>query len=184
MTDEFFEHLIGALERAGIPYMVTGSFASSAHGRPRATDDLDIVIAPTAEQLRQFVQEFPTDRFYADEDDAIDALKHRSQFSIIDFNTSWKADLIVQKDREFSRVELGRRRRYTIAGVSVDVATAEDVLLAKLEFAKIGESARQIEDAAGIIRRQGVDLDRAYVERWVRDLGLDEQWRKARSLAG
>ena len=184
MIDEFFDRLIAALERADVPYMVTGSFASSTHGRPRATDDLDIVIAPTADQLRRFIHEFPSDRFYADEQDALEALEQRSQFNIIDFATSWKADLIIRKDREFSRVELGRRRLYTIAGMVVHVATAEDVLIAKLEFARIGQSERQIEDAAGIVRRQGADLDTHYVERWVRELELDEQWRRAREMAG
>lgn len=37
---------ITRLERAGVPYMITGSVASSYHGEPRATRDLDIVIDP------------------------------------------------------------------------------------------------------------------------------------------
>ena len=56
------------------------------------------------------------------------------------------------------------------------VASAEDVLLAKLEWAKLGASARQIEDAAGIVRLQGAELDVGYVERWVKVLGVEEQW--------
>lgn len=58
----------------------------------------------------------------------------------------------------------------------VYVATPEDILVAKLEWAKIGQSERQIEDSAGIISTQGSHLDRAYVEHWVRELGLQEQW--------
>lgn len=33
-VDDFFGRLIAALEHAGVPYMVTGSYASSAHGTP------------------------------------------------------------------------------------------------------------------------------------------------------
>lgn len=148
--------------------MVTGSYASSTHGIPRATNDIDIVIAPTPEQLEELLREFPADSDYADEEDAADALRRRSQFNIIDFATSWKADLIVRKDREFSGVEFDRRRRHLVAGATVYLTSAEDILIAKLEWSKPGESARQIEDAAGILHRQGEALNRAYVERWAR----------------
>ena len=185
MTAEtFFAHVIAALERVQIPYMVTGSFASSAHGQVRGTQDIDIVIAPTPEQLRAFVAEFPNDRYYAEEFDALDALQHDSQFSIIDFGSSWKADLIMRRRRDFSRVEFDRRRPHVIDGIVVYIASPEDILIAKLEWAQMGESERQIEDAAGVIATQGSSLDRSYVERWVRELGLEHQWHKALERAG
>jgi hypothetical protein len=183
-VDDFFERLIAALERSGVPYMVTGSYASSAHGVPRATNDIDIVIAPTPDQLRGLIRELPDDRYYADELDALDALKHESQFNVIDFATTWKADLIIRKNRAFSAEEFARRRTHTIAGVTVRLATAEDILLAKLEWYKQGESARQLEDVVGIIRRQGTSLDREYVEYWVPQLGVEEQWHEALAAAG
>ena len=55
---DVFEKLRTALETAGIPYFVTGSFASSAHGIPRATNDIDIVISPTREQLNALLAQF------------------------------------------------------------------------------------------------------------------------------
>jgi hypothetical protein len=50
-----FEKLKAALEAVDIPYFVTGSFASSAHGVPRSTNDIDIVIAPSRGQLVKLV---------------------------------------------------------------------------------------------------------------------------------
>lgn len=47
--------VIDLLNRTGIPYMVTGSVAASAHGRPRSTHDADIVIDPTRPQLDQLL---------------------------------------------------------------------------------------------------------------------------------
>ena len=55
----------------------------------------------------------------------------------------------------------------------------ETVLVAKLEWAKMGESNQQIEDSAGIISTQGSHLDRSYVDLWVRELGLEQQWERA-----
>ncbi|MEX1185909.1 MAG: hypothetical protein WEA80_04910 [Gemmatimonadaceae bacterium] len=177
---DFLRRLVTAFDQIRIPYMVTGSFASSAHGRVRATEDIDVVIAPTPQQLLDLLDEFPADRFYADRDAALAALRQQSQFNIIDVETAWKADLIIRKEREFSRTEFQRRHAYLIDGLRVYLATAEDVLIAKLEWARAGGSERQIEDAAGIIESQGGGLDTAYVERWVRELRLDDEWRKAR----
>jgi hypothetical protein len=58
-TEDIFRRIIGALDATGIPYMLTGSCASSYHGIPRATQDIDLVIAPTAGQLRHLVKLFP-----------------------------------------------------------------------------------------------------------------------------
>ncbi|MDQ3138412.1 MAG: hypothetical protein M3Q93_12615 [Gemmatimonadota bacterium] len=52
--------------------------------------------------------------------------------------------------------------------------------MAKLEWAKPGESARQVEDAAGILRARSAELDASYLERWVRELGIEREWAAAR----
>lgn len=102
---------------------------------------------------------------------------------VIDLVTGWKIDFIIRKPRAYSREEFERRRVVALDGVVLDVVSAEDVLIAKLEWAKRGSSDRQIEDAAGILRVQGDRLDLAYVRRWVQALDLDQQWRDAQSRA-
>lgn len=159
--------------------MVTGSFASSAHGAPRATNDIDIVIAPTQEQLLALLEQFPESGYYSSREQALDALRHRSQFNVIDYGGMWKVDFIIRKDRAFSEHEFSRRTMVEIAGVTLYAATPEDVLVSKLEWAKLAESERQIDDAAGIIRVQGDNLDIGYIQQWLVDLGLDDQWRAA-----
>jgi hypothetical protein len=171
------------LDASGTPYMLTGSYASSLHGQPRATQDIDIVVSPTRSQLVELLRHLPDTEYYVSEDAAVDALARRGQFNVIDFATGWKIDFIVMKARAFSREEFSRRRTLELEEVRLSVASPEDVLIAKLEWAKLGESARQIEDAAGIIRVQGDGLDRAYVEKWVADLELEAQWRDALAKA-
>jgi len=68
-ADDFLARVITALECAGVPYMLTGSYASAAYGTPRSTNDVDIVIAPSPDELRRLLREFPDDRYYADEED-------------------------------------------------------------------------------------------------------------------
>lgn len=71
--------------------MVAGSFASTYHGVPRTTNDIDIVIAPTEETLRRFLHGLPEQDYYVDHDAALDALRRRTQFNVIDMETGWKA---------------------------------------------------------------------------------------------
>ena len=180
---ELFVRLVAALNAAGIPYMVVGSFASSAHGIPRATKDIDIVIAPVRDQLERLIEQFPSTRYHADLEEALFAFDHQSLFNVTDYETGWRVDFIIRKSGDFHATEFGRRREIEVAGTPVFVASPEDVLIAKLEWAKQGASDRQIEDAANIISTQGDDLDITYVERWVEGLGLQAQWRAAREMA-
>ena len=67
-----------------------------------------------------------------------------------------------------------------VAGTAVYVAAPEDVLLAKLQWAKQGKYDGQLQDAAGIVNAQGSKLDLSYIERWVHELHLDEEWQAVR----
>jgi hypothetical protein len=163
--------------------MVTGSLASSLYGVPRSTNDLDVVIAPSRAQLFSLVQLFKRVGLYVRWKDAEIALKQHDQFNVVELATASKVDLIVRKRREFSLVEFERRETAELGGLTFSIASAEDVVLSKLEWAKTGESERQLRDAAGILRIQGDKLDVAYIEKWIESLSLEKQWLEARQLA-
>jgi hypothetical protein len=182
-TANVFGRVIGALEQAGIPYMLTGSFASSFHGLPRATQDIDIVISPTADQIRSLIDLLPPAEYYADRDAALDAQRERGQFNVIDFATGWKVDLIIRKSRPFSQHEFDRREVVEFQGMNMAIASAEDVLIAKLEWAKLSASSRQIQDAAGILQVREGELDLDYIRKWVERLDVEDQWRAACAAA-
>ena len=182
-VSRLFEKLRTALDAAGVPYLITGSFVSSTHGIPRSTNDIDIIIAPTPDQLSALMDQLSDPEYYSDRDDALDALERRSQFNVIDNATLWKVDFVVSNDSPFDRARFERRRVTEIAGVHVYAATPEDIVIAKLMWSKLGESERQINDAAGVVRMQGEALDVSYIESWVNSLGLGEQWRAARERA-
>jgi hypothetical protein len=176
--------VLQALESAGVPYMLTGSFASSFHGAPRTTQDVDIVIAPTLGSLQKLISAFPEEQYYVSREAALQAYGSESLFNVIDLDSGWKIDFIVRKSRPFSIEEFGRRREADLMGTTLYIASAEDVLLSKLEWAKMAGSERQIRDVAGILRTQGTDIDTQYVERWVDALQLRGEWDRARAEAG
>jgi hypothetical protein len=181
---ELLKRVADLLDAAGVPYMLTGSFASAIFGALRTTQDIDIVIDPKLGSLERFLSSLPQDSYYVSREAAREAYGGEGMFNLVDFATGWKVDLIIRKRRPFSEEEFARRRLADVLGARLFVASPEDVVVAKLEWAKLGESERQLRDVAGILRGQGDHLDLSYVEHWVALMHLGPQWTTAKALAG
>jgi len=181
---EVFHRITAALDQAAIPYMLTGSFASAYYGIPRSSQDIDLIIEATPARLQTFIQLLPSGEYHADLEAALDAQKRQSLFNVIDLSAGWKVDLIFRKSRPFSEEEFGRRKQVVLQGFVIFAASAEDVVVAKLEWAKLAQSQRHIEDVAGILRMRWNSLDHAYLEKWIVELGLQAEWKEARHAAG
>jgi hypothetical protein len=171
--------VIARLERAAVPFMVTGSLASSYHGEPRASLDLDVVIDPHADSLERLVDELDAGGFYVDRAAAREAFRRRTSFNAIGRDAA-KVDFIVRKDRPFSVQEFRRRLPAELLGTSGFIATAEDMVIAKLEWATASGSDRQLRDVAGILAAAGEAFDFEYVDRWAATLGLSDSMRHVR----
>jgi hypothetical protein len=172
--EEFLAEIARLLAAAGIPFMVAGSHASSFYGHPRATQDVDMVIDPSAGQLEQLLTSLGRE-FYVSPDAARDALQRRSMFNIIDLKEGWKADLIVRRDRPFSLEEFNRRQVRAVHGVPLPVASPEDIILTKLEWDRITPSERQLKDALGVAQAQRENLDETYLRQWATQLGVADR---------
>jgi len=181
---EVLLEITAALQQARVPYMVVGSFASNLYGTGRATQDIDLVISATPEQTRMLLSLLPTAKYYFDLNTALEACRRKDMFNILDMERGWKIDLIFEKPSQYHQGAFQRRSAAEIEHVAVYAATAEDTIIAKLEWAKMGESSRQIEDVAGILKISGTSLDFSYIDKWVKDLQLTEQWERARKLGG
>lgn len=168
---EFLQWLVAALDHTGIAYMICGSCASTFHGEHRATNDVDAVVDPTLSQLNAFLESLGED-VYVNPTTAREALHQHSMFNLIDVGSGFKADLIIRKDRPFSIEEFRRRERVDMLGITLYVSSAEDAILSKLEWAKAGESERQLRDAVGVAVVQWEKLDRQYLQRWSRELNV------------
>jgi hypothetical protein len=165
------------LDRAAIPYMITGSIAASHFGRPRMTRDIDIVVAVTEHETDALLAALG-DEFLCHVDGARAAVARRGMFNAIHSEAVIKVDFIVRKADPFRRQEFERRRRVTIAGHEVWMVAPEDLILSKLVWAHESESAVQWADVRSVIRIQGEALDWAYLQRWAEQLGVAERLRE------
>lgn len=163
--------VLSKLDKFDIPYMITGSFASNVHSVPRATYDADVIIEVAPKSLEKLLQSL-SGEFYVSPEAAKEALKTQRMFNIIHLETGFKVDLIVRKNRPFSLEEFSRREKVDYLGQERWFATAEDMILAKLEMCRLGDSEKQFTDALNVAKVQGSDLDRAYLEKWAKELGV------------
>jgi hypothetical protein len=179
------------LDRVGIPYVIGGSFASSLHGEPRSTNDVDVVVDLRDDQIAALIVGLRGE-YYVDEDAVVEAVGSGGSFNIIHMSTAVKIDVFVAGEDAFDRERLARRQLLRIPAAAgkdatVFVDTAEDTILRKLEWFRRGRevSERQWRDALGILRTQAARLDDTYLHSWAGRLGVSDLLDRAmREAAG
>jgi predicted nucleotidyltransferase len=179
MNSAVFQKIVAALNQAGISYMLTGSFASNIYGEGRATQDIDLVVSATPDQLSTLHRLLPASDYYFDLKSAIEAARQKSMFNVLDMASGWKIDFIFVKPGPYHQEAFSRRTSAVVDGVPLIAVTVEDLMIAKLDWARMGESSRQIRDVAGVLKIQQGSIDRPYIEKWVKELGLAAQWDEA-----
>jgi hypothetical protein len=168
----------GVFERLGIPYLIGGSHASSARSLAyRDTQDVDLLAAVAARQADAIAAQLGRD-WYADAEQIRDAVLRGRSFNLIHIPTAEKFDVFPAKG-EFERTQLERAtiEALQFAGETVitKVATAEDILLAKLRWYREGgeTSERQWRDIGGIVAANDA-LDGEYLAKWAGELGVSD----------
>lgn len=169
-----------ALDALAVPWFLTGSIASSLHGIPRSTNDIDIVVMLPPHLAGEFVRLLGDD-YYADEMMIRTAFLRRQACNVIWLETMMKIDLMPPRF-DFDGDAMVRRQRSSLSDgsgtdLAVSVATPEDAILAKLVWHREGGavSERQLSDIRGILGAQAGRLDRAYLDGWAKRLGLESQ---------
>lgn len=174
---ELLQQVVRIFEQLGLRYFVTGSMATIYFGEPRFTNDIDIVVDLPPDRIAELCRSFPESDFYLSEETVRRAVRQRSQFNIIHPASGLKVDVMIPDDSPFNRSRFSRIRRMKPApDYEARFASAEDVILKKLEYYREGGSEKHLRDIAGIFRISGGELDRSYVSEWADRLGLADLW--------
>jgi hypothetical protein len=166
------------LEQLSIPYLVGGSLASSLHGIPRATQDVDMVADIKLHHIPLLVNALETE-FYIDADMIREAIQHHSSFNVIHLETLFKVDIFVLQADLASQEEMARRESYQVSDNPPQIlflASAEDIILHKLYWFQLGGgvSERQWNDVLGVLQVRHDTLDYEYLRRGAQYRGVSQ----------
>jgi len=166
------------LEKLNIPYLISGSLASTLYGMVRTTQDSDIVAEMQMEHLQPFVAALQ-DEFYLDDEMIAESIRCHSSFNIIHRESMFKVDIFIPDPRPFLQSQLSRAQLQTFLfekEISAKFSSPEDIILAKLEWYRLGGevSERQWRDVLGVLKTCASRLDLGYLRKWAHELEVSD----------
>lgn len=176
----FFLKTINSLH---IPYMITGAFAVSFYGIPRATHDVDVVVEISGEDVNKICREL-SKKYEIDRAMVENAIQFKTHFSIIHVKSDLKADFWVLKNSQDEIKKFARRQKISLLGTTTFMISAEDMIITKLGWFQRFANTKHMEDVVGIIKVQHDNLDIRYIKKMLKQFALEKYWMQAVKLAG
>jgi hypothetical protein len=179
---EFVTLVTGALQAAGVDYMIGGALALWAWGEPRATLDLDLVVSVPVETVPRLSEELKTRDMLLPPDIILDALIEERADVPLSANhlpSGFKADLYLLFPNDGLRQMAFSRRKLVDLGPrfgSLYVHSAEDLIIYKLWYYRISRQTKHPRDIYAILMAQGEHIDLDYIQEWVDRKGLSPVW--------
>jgi predicted nucleotidyltransferase len=158
--------VVDLLEQQSVRYVLIGALAASLRGQPRVTADVDLVIRADVARALRLISSLATSRFEPLLPDVEEVVKRSLIVPLRHRYTGVKVDMALGLSG-FEQQLIDRAEDVTIAGLSIRVATAEDLLLMKV----LARRPRDDQDIHGIIAARGATMDWDYCRRVARDLG-------------
>ncbi len=177
---ELLKTITSLLNKYRIPYMITGAWSVIYYGRPRASHDIDFVVDLKKEEVETFIkalQTLPSDFSY-DVNGIKDSVTRRNIFQILHLPTYLKFDCWLLQNNPFDRSRFSRRMRVKLLEHYMYIASMEDTILQKLRWYKEARIEKHIVDAAFVFQVQKKNLDKKYLELWVRRLAVRRYYRE------
>ncbi len=170
------ERIVGCFRRERVPYALIGAWALTAWGRTRATADVDFLVLIDAGKLSRLGDQLVRAGMTLDEtwmkwNPLLRGSQMRFQFE------GASVDLLRPRDAHDHEI-FKRRRKQRMDGHYYWLVSPEDFILQKL---KVGRP-RDFEDALSVLERCAKNLNRRYLKRWARHLGVAAELRYILSL--
>jgi hypothetical protein len=168
--------IVKILDDLKIKYFITGGFAVSIWGRPRATFDIDIVVIIAEAQAARLAMAWKaiSKAGYADAKMVKEAIKNGGEFNFIDPDSGLKVDFWTSKEDGNSYPDFKNRKLKKVGGQKVYFISAEDLILSKLQWYKLSPSEKHMDDIKSVIKISGNVLDKKYLKLWIKKLDLEQ----------
>jgi hypothetical protein len=157
---------VAFFEQKGVRYALIGGLAASLRGQPRVTVDVDLVIAADVGRTLALIPSLAGSAFEPLFEGAEEVVERSFMLPLRHRTTGVKVDVAVGLSG-FEQQVIRRAEPMSLAGKTVVVATAEDLLIMKT----LAGRPHDDQDARGLISARGPSLDWEYCEKTARDLG-------------
>lgn len=166
--------LVDIFDRLALPYAIMGGIAVRAHGIPRPTYDVDFTLAVPRERLGEMFAAINDCGYSVPEQYTggwVDNVGGMPLVKVRLFLEGRAVDTdIFIAETDFQREVVARRITADVEGRTVNLVTAEDLILFKL----IASRPRDLLDIQDVLLTQG-ELDEPYLRRWAAALGVEPQ---------
>ncbi|MEM9701151.1 MAG: hypothetical protein AAF907_01755 [Planctomycetota bacterium] len=170
--------VVTALEQAGIDYMVVGSFSTNCHARPRSTRDADLVVSPPGGATARVLRSLP-EPYRLDPQIGFESVTGTTRYLLEVVGSVFKVECFVLSHDSHDQARFARRIRLPmLPGLEAFVATAEDVVVTKLRWARDAGRGKDRDDVRNVLGSQSGNLDTAYIERWAAEHGTLDLYRE------
>ncbi len=181
--NEAVEATVRALQRAGIPFMLVGSYSSNFYGIPRSTKDADVVVQLGGRDLERLADALPAG-IEMDAQMSFETVTGTLRHILLVPGTAFKIELFLLSDDEHDQTRFARRREEEPwPGFVTSLPSPEDVIIQKLRWSKRGKRSKDFDDAVGVLAVQGQALDFPYLETWCARHGTTALLTEAREAA-
>ena len=167
-------YFVKLLNRFHVSYLLTGSFAVAFYGRPRATHDIDFVIEvlkKNSTQIKKVIDSLGSEFIFDKKNLNLEA--ETTMFNILHEDSTIKIDFWVINENEFSE-KFSRRHEAIFEKLTVNLISAEDLILTKLLWCKQVFSERHFRDCIGIWQVQKGKIDTGYLQKRAKELGVNK----------
>jgi hypothetical protein len=164
---ELIARVAVALEAKRIPFMLIGGQAVLLHGEPRLTQDVDVTLAVGPDRIRDLLEVCEELGLHPLPDDPVAFARETYVLPAAEPATGLRLDLIFST-KPYEAHAIGRAVLVDVGNRQVPFASAGDLVLHKLFAGR----PRDLEDAAGVVRRKGQELNWEYLDRWAREFAV------------
>lgn len=129
MLNPDYRDLLSAFANSRVEFVVVGAYAMAAHGQPRATMDIDLLIRPTAENVARVVAAL---REFGAPDEAIDSKALGTPGTVVQIGLApRRIDLLTRLTGVDTGQALARAQAIEVDGLRIPVLALPDLIANK-----------------------------------------------------
>lgn len=182
-TAKTAQHVIATLNKLEVNYMVVGSFSTNFYCVPRATQDVDIVIETDLTKVARKVSD-SSDELSLDPQLGFESVTAITKALLTSNDGAFHVELFGLSKHPHDRKRFERRTEVELLGQPTWIATAEDVVITKLQWAIQTAREKDVSDVRNVIALQHEALDWPYIEHWCGEHETTEKLVELRTQLG